>query len=345
MFMRLTGKQTWVFQNDLYVQSTGTSVGPMEAQGPLGSYFDETHQDLHCSQENWELAERHLMSRSIDFCLEKANTNVNEIDVLLAGDLLNQNVTSNYVARKQQIPFLCMFGACSTSMETLAVGSALVDGGFANTMLAATSSHNATAERQFRNPTEYGGQKPDTSTFTVTGAGAIMVSKQKSPIKITSATIGKVMDYGVKNPNDMGSAMAPAAADTIRQHLKDLNRKPDDYDLIVTGDLSAVGSPIMRELLLEEDIDISTVHNDCGLMIYSPDQDVFAGGSGCGCSAVVTYAYLLKQMREKKYKRIFVVATGALLNPIMIQQKETIPTIAHGVVFESVQEGDDSWNM
>jgi stage V sporulation protein AD len=338
--MKLTGSQTWLFQNDLYVESVGTAVGPKEAEGPLGEYFDQTHKDLYCLQDNWELAERHLMSQSIEACLSKGNITTKDVDLFLAGDLLNQNITANYVARKQQIPFLCMFGACSTSMETLAVGSALIDGGFANRIVAATSSHNATAERQFRYPTEYGGQKPDTATYTVTGAGAILVSKKPSPIKITSATIGKVMDYGVKNPYDMGSAMAPAAASTITQHLKDLQRTPEDYDLIVTGDLSAIGSPILRELLKEENIDISNEHNDCGLMIFRPDQEVFAGGSGCACSAVVTYAYLMSQLRDKKYKRILVVATGALLSPVMIQQKETIPTIAHGVVFESVQEGE-----
>ncbi|WP_246942351.1 stage V sporulation protein AD [Bacillus pinisoli] len=338
--MRLTGGQTWKFQNALYVQSTGTAVGPMEADGPLGDYFDHCFKDLYCEQENWEMAERHLMSQAIEACLTKVDTKPEDIDLFLAGDLLNQNITANYVARKQGIPFLCMFGACSTSMETLAVGSALLDGGYANKILAATSSHNATAERQFRNPTEYGGQKPDTATFTVTGGGAILVGKEPSSVKITSATIGRVVDYGVKNPYDMGAAMAPAAADTIQQHLKDLNRTPEDYDLIITGDLSGIGSPIVKELLKEEDINISGLHNDCGLMIYRPEQEVFAGGSGCACSAVVTYSYLIDKLRERKYKRVLVVATGALLSPVMIQQKETIPTIAHGVVFEAVQEGD-----
>ncbi|WP_456278449.1 stage V sporulation protein AD [Bacillus sp. AK128] len=343
--MKLTGGQTWNFKDDIYVQSVGTAVGPKESEGPLGEYFDHCYKDLYCLQDNWELAERHLMSQSIETCLSKASLTAKDVDLFLAGDLLNQNVTANYVARMQAMPFLCMFGACSTSMETLAVGSALIDGGFANHVLAATSSHNATAERQFRYPTEYGGQKPDTATFTVTGAGAILIGKRRSPVKITSATIGRVVDYGVKNPYDMGSAMAPAAADTIQQHLKDLNRKPDDYDLIVTGDLSGIGSPILRELLKEEDIDISGIHNDCGLLIFRPDQEVFAGGSGCACSAVVTFSYLLDQLKQKKYKRILVVATGALLSPVMIQQKESIPTIAHGVVFEAVQEGDQTWNI
>lgn len=332
--MRLVGKQTWVFENQPYLNSTGTAVGPMESIGPLGNEFDVHHDELHCGEDNWELAERKLMEQSIASCLEKANLTNDNIDLFLAGDLLNQNVTANYVARHTQIPFLCMFGACSTSMETLAVGAALVDAGFANKIIAATSSHNATAERQFRYPTEYGGQKPDTATFTVTGAGAALVSKEVSPIKITSATIGRVMDLGINNPFDMGSAMAPAAADTIQRHFEDLGIKPDEYDLIVTGDLSGIGSPILRELLKEEGYDITPMYNDCGLMIYNDDQEVFAGGSGCACSAVVTYGHIIKRIISGELKKVFVVATGALLNPIMIQQKESIPTIAHGVVLE-----------
>ncbi|MCA1030597.1 stage V sporulation protein AD [Bacillus timonensis] len=332
--MKLVGKQTWKFQHDIYLNSFGTAVGPKEASGPIGNEFDISHTDLHCGEDNWELAERRLMEQSIQVCLEKVNYTFKDIDFFLAGDLLNQNVTSNYVARLNQIPFLCMFGACSTSMETLAVGTALIDGGFANRIIAATSSHNATAERQFRYPTEYGGQKPDTATFTVTGAGAALVSKQKGPIKITSATIGKVNDLGVKNPFDMGSAMAPAAADTISQHFKDLNIQPDEYDLIVTGDLSSVGSPILKELLKEEGYDLGTRHNDCGLMIYRADQEVFAGGSGCACSAVVTYGHIVKELISGNLNKVFVIATGALLSPMMIQQKESIPTIAHGVVLE-----------
>ncbi|MBO9129824.1 stage V sporulation protein AD [Bacillus sp. 165] len=335
--MRLTGKQTWVFENDVYVNATGTAVGPREALGPLGALFDTKYEDLHCGEDNWELAERRLMFDAIGTSLKQANLQPSDINFLLAGDLLNQNVTANYVARALGVPFLCMFGACSTSMETLAVGSALVDGGFANRILAATSSHNATAERQFRYPTEYGGQKPKTATFTVTGSGCALVSQEPSPIKITSATIGKVQDLGIKDPFDMGSAMAPAAAHTIQQHFEDLNRTAKDYDLIVTGDLSGVGSPIMRQMLLEEGYDLGSVYNDCGLMIYHEDQEVFAGGSGCACSAVVTYAHLLKEIKLGNLKRILVVATGALLSPTMVQQKETIPTIAHGVVFEAAK--------
>lgn len=335
--MILTGKQSWVFQNDLYINATGTAVGPKEKDGPLKETFDVTYDDLHCGEKNWELAERKLMNTAIDTCIQKLNYTYDDVDLFLAGDLLNQNVTANFVARQNQIPFLCMFGACSTSMETLALGSALVDGGFANRIIAATSSHNATAERQFRYPTEYGGQKPDTATATVTGSGAALVSKEKGKVKITSATIGRVADYGIKDPFDMGSAMAPAAAQTISQHFKDLGREPSDYDLIVTGDLSGVGSPILKDLLKEEGYNVFSTHNDCGLMIYRPDQNVFAGGSGCACSAVVTYGHLIEQIEKGELKRVFVVATGALLSPTMTQQKETIPTIAHGVVLESAE--------
>jgi stage V sporulation protein AD len=335
--MRLTGKQTWVFENDVYLNETGTAVGPDEKEGPLSKKFDVTYEDLYCGEDNWELAERKLMRDAVNNCLQKANVTIDDIDVMLAGDLLNQNVTANYLAREMQVPFLCMFGACSTSMETLAVASALVDGGFARKAIAATSSHNATAERQFRYPTEYGGQKPDSATYTVSGSGAALVSKEKSKIKITAATIGKVQDLGLTDPFDMGSAMAPAAADTIKQHFQDLNRKPSDYDLIVTGDLSKVGMPICKRLLQDEGYDVGNRYNDCGLMIYAPNQQVFAGGSGCACCAVVTYAHLIDEMKKGTYHRILVVATGALLSPTMIQQKETIPTIAHGVVLERVK--------
>ncbi|MBY6084996.1 stage V sporulation protein AD [Priestia flexa] len=337
--MRKAGKQTWVYENLVYINAAGTAVGPKEADGPLGSTFDITHKDLHCEEANWELAERKLMRESIDSCLGKMNLSYEDVDLFLAGDLLNQNVTANFVARDHQIPFLCMFGACSTSMETLATGAALVDAGFANRIIASASSHNATAERQFRYPTEYGGQKPDTATATITGAGSALVSRQKSPVRLTSATVGRVMDYGIKNPFDMGSAMAPAAADTIQKHFEDLQVSPDHYDLIVTGDLSGVGSPILKQLLKDEGYDVSENHNDCGLMVYRPNQNVFAGGSGCGCSAVVTYGHLLNELKSGNLKRIFVVATGALLSPTMTQQKESIPTIAHGVVMEHVEEG------
>ncbi|WP_270179122.1 stage V sporulation protein AD [Alkalihalobacillus sp. CinArs1] len=333
------GKQTWKFSN-VYVQSVGTAVGPKEAEGPLGECFDVTYDNLHCNEENWELAERKLLEDSITNCLSKKGFSKEDVDIYVSGDLLNQIVSATYSARALQIPFLGVFGACSTSMESLAVASSLVEGGFATSAVAGVSSHNATAERQFRYPTEYGGQKPGTATATVTGAGAVLISTDASDIRITAATVGRVVDWGVKDPFDMGSAMAPAAADTIATHFKDLDIEPTEYDLIATGDLSAVGSPIVRDLLLEDGYDITNNHNDCGLMVYRPDQEeVFAGGSGCACSAVVTYGHLMDLLKKGRYNKILVVATGCLHSPVMVQQKESMPAIAHAVVFERIGSG------
>ncbi|GAA0481518.1 stage V sporulation protein AD [Salinibacillus aidingensis] len=326
------GKQTWIFENQVYINETATVAGPMEAQGPLSETFDITFDDLHCHEDNWEKAERKILQQSIQTCIQKARLQTDQIDLMLSGDLLNQNVTSNYAARTLSIPILNMFGACSTSMETLAVASALVDAGFVNNAIAATSSHNATAERQFRYPTEYGGQKPATATTTITGGGSALVSQKPSTIRVEAATIGKVMDYQMGDPFDMGSAMVPAAYDTIKTHLADMGRSPDDYDLIVTGDLSSIGSPILKDMMKEDGINIDDVHNDCGLMIYNSDQPVFAGGSGTACSAVVTYGHIVSELRKGRLNRVLIAATGSLHSPTMIQQKETMPSIAHGVV-------------
>ncbi|MBA2173812.1 stage V sporulation protein AD [Halobacillus locisalis] len=336
--MTKTGKQTWSFENPVYIQASATSVGPLEGKGPLKDHFDRIFDELHCGEDNWELAERALMMESVHACLQKAGVDESAIDLFLAGDLLNQNVTGNYVARQLGIPMLGMFGACSTSMETLATGAALVSGGFVKQAMVAVSSHNATAERQFRYPTEYGGQKPKTATYTVTGSGSALLSSTPSAVKVEAATIGKVMDYKLKDPFDLGSAMAPAAWSTIKTHLEDMGRVPEDYDLIATGDLSAVGTPILRDLLKQDGLDVSEVHDDCGLMVYHSDQPVFSGGSGCACSAVVTYGKLIDELKNGTYKRILVVATGALMSPTMIQQKETIPGIAHAVVLAKGEE-------
>lgn len=340
--MKRVGKQTWVFDEDIYIKAAATAVGPFEADGPLGGYFDICHRDLYCGEETWELAERRLMSEAVACCLQKAGVSARDVDLFLAGDLLNQNATSNYVARELPMPFLCLFGACSTSMQTLAAAAAFVAGGLADTALVATSSHNATAERQFRYPTELGVQKPKTATFTVTGVGAALVGRTSGRWRIRAATIGKVIDAGLTNPLDMGAAMAPAAADTIERHFRDLGTSPTDYDLIVTGDLSRIGSVIVRELLAESGFDISDVYNDCGLMIYRPDQKVFAGGSGCACSAVVTYGYLLHELDRGTFRRLLIVATGALLSQTMVQQKQSIPAVAHGVVLEAAEWESDS---
>lgn len=331
-------KQTWRFEHPVYLLSTGTVVGPLEGQGPLAGTFDKEYPTLYCGEKDWIEAERALLRRSISFCLAKAGKAEGDVDFFLAGDLMDQTVTSNFIAREHRIPFLGLFGACSTSMETLATGALLVDSGYAEHVLCAVSSHNATAERQFRYPTEYGGPNNLTQTFTVTGAGAALVTREKGKVRVAGATIGRVIDWGVADANNMGSAMAPAAADTIWTHFKDTGRTPDEYDLIMTGDLSSVGSPILKELLIEKGLDISRQHQDSGLMIYSPDQPVNAGGSGCACSAVVTYGYLYQRLAEGSMKRVLIVATGALLNSVTPKQKDTIPCIAHAVVLESAKE-------
>ncbi|WP_368504604.1 stage V sporulation protein AD [Alkalihalophilus sp. As8PL] len=331
--MRL-GKQTWEFKQPVYIHSTGTAVGPLEGEGPLGTSFDKIFDNLYCDEENWELAERALMEEAVRLCLAKVNRKPSDVDIMLAGDLLNQIVTSNYAARQLGIPFLGMFSACATVMQSVAVASIFINGHYVENALVAVSSHHSTAERQFRYPTEFGGQKPETATYTVTGSGAVLLSNQPNAIRVTHATLGQVVDMGVANPLDMGSAMAPAAAKTLLTHFKETQREPSYYDLIVTGDLSRVGSSILRKLVEDEGIKLRNNYEDCGVMIYHQEQPVFAGGSGAGCPAIVTFGYLMKEMERGIIKRLLVVATGALLSPLMMQQKETIPCIAHAVSFE-----------
>lgn len=327
-------RQTWHFAEDVRLQASAVAVGPKEGKGPLAHLFDKIHDDMYAGQETWEDAERQLMEDAITTLLEKAGITESDVDAILAGDLLNQNITTNFTAEKLSIPLLGMYGACSTSMLTLANAAALVNAGYVNKAIAACSSHNATAERQYRYPTEYGGQKPPTAQWTVTGAGAGLVAKGGSGPRITYATMGKVVDMGIKDPFDMGSAMAPAAVSTLQTHFKDTGRTPQTYDLIVTGDLASVGYPIVKELLLAEGYDMDQVYNDCGLMIFTPDQEVFAGGSGCASSAVVTYSYILDQLNKGLLKKVLVCATGALLSPVSYQQGNSIPCIAHAVALE-----------
>ncbi|MCM3077962.1 stage V sporulation protein AD [Brevibacillus invocatus] len=327
-------RQTWHFAENVRLQASAVAVGPKEGEGPLAALFDKIHDDMYAGQQSWEDAERQLMEDAVTNVLKKAAITEQEVDFILAGDLLNQNITTNFTAEKLAIPLLGMYGACSTSMLTLATAASLVNAGYANRAIAACSSHNATAERQYRYPTEYGGQKPPSAQWTVTGAGAGLVGIGGKGPRITHATMGKVVDMGIKDPFDMGSAMAPAAVSTLEAHFKDLGRSPKDYDLIVTGDLAAVGYPIVKELMLAQGYDMDQVYNDCGLMIYSPDQDVFAGGSGCASSAVVTYSYIMDQLNRGLVKKVLVCATGALLSPVSHQQGNSIPCIAHAVAFE-----------
>ncbi|MBL0387599.1 stage V sporulation protein AD [Tumebacillus sp. ITR2] len=333
--MPLIGQQTWRFDSKPVLLGTGAIVGPKEGQGPLAMDFDEINEDSYFGQDSWEKAERRFLESAVEIAMRKANVTSEQIDVLYAGDLLNQIITANFAARTLAVPFLGLFGACSTSMEGLALAAMTVDSGFAKHALAATASHNSTAERQFRYPTEYGGQKPPSSQCTVTGGAAALVGKTGLGPRITHATIGKVVDLGIKSPFEMGAAMAPAAADTILCHFQDTGRTPEDYDLIVTGDLSRVGLPLAVELMEEQGLYLGDKIKDCGILIFDPDQpEVFSGGSGCACCGVVTYGHLMRRMQQGELGRILVCATGALLSPLSSQQGESIPCVAHAVVIE-----------
>ncbi|WP_442600498.1 stage V sporulation protein AD [Paenibacillus sp. KN14-4R] len=333
----LKGHQSWIFENKPVIRSSATVVGPFEGRGPLANDFDIIHGDSMLEEKSWEKAENALLEEAAKLAIENAGLTKEQVQFYIGGDLMNQIISSSFAARTLSIPYLGVFGACSTSMESLALSSALVNSGAAKFILAGTCSHNASVEKQFRYPTEYGSQKPPTAQYTVTGAGAVIVSREGEGPVVTSATIGRVVDMGIKDPFNMGAAMAPAAVDTIQAHFRDLRIEPGYYDLIVTGDLAKVGYEIACKLFKKHDIPIrQTKYADCGMMIYDYEtQMVQAGASGCGCSAVVTYGHLLNRMRKGEIKRMLVVATGALLSPISFQQGESIPCIAHAVAIEA----------
>lgn len=333
----LKGHQSWIFENRPTLLGEAAVVGPFEGQGPLANDFDIIHGDMQLGQDSWEKSERALLEEATKLAIENAGLTKEKINFYLGGDLMNQIISTSFAARTLSIPYIGMFGACSTSMESLALAANLVNSGSAKYVLSSASSHNSSVEKQFRYPTEYGSQKPPTAQFTVTGAGASVLSQKGNGPYVTSATIGRVIDMGLTDPFNMGAAMAPAAVDTIQAHLRDLQIEPGHYDLIVTGDLSKVGYEIARDLFKKHKIPMQqTEYKDCGMMIYNYDkQMVQSGASGCGCSAVVTYGHLLKKVRNHELNRILVVATGALLSPLSFQQGETIPCIAHAVSIES----------
>ncbi len=331
----LKGHQTWVFDSKPVIRSSAAVGGPFEAKGALADDFDILHEDVWLGQDSFEKAEKKLLEQACEKAIDKAGTKKEDIQFLLSGDLMDQIISSSFAARTLGMPYLGIFGACSTSMLGLALASLLVHTGAADNALAAASSHNVAAEKQFRYPTEYGGQKPPTAQWTVTGAGAAVVSREGEGPRVTSATIGRVIDMGISDPFNMGTAMAPAAVDTLQAHLRDLKREPEYYDLIATGDLGRVGHKIAGDLLNKHEIKIPPeIFTDCGILIYKEDQPVQAGGSGCACSATVTYGHFLKRMQKGELARILIVATGALLSPLSYQQKETIPGIAHAVSIE-----------
>ena len=332
----LQGHQTWVFRSRPTIIASAAVGGPHEAQGPLADDFDLLHEDIWLGQDSFEKAEKKLQEQACETAIKKAKMKKEDVQFLMAGDLINQTVPSSFAARTLGVPFLGLYGACSTSMEGLALASLLVDSKFAKNVLVCSSSHNAASEKQFRYPTEYGAQKPPTAQWTVTGSGAALVTNYGEGPKVTTATIGRVIDMGLSDPFNMGAAMAPAAVDTIEAHFRDLKRDPSYYDLIATGDLGRVGHRIAGDLLKKQGLDIpEEIFTDCGILIYRKDQpSVFAGGSGCACAATTTFGHFLNRMRKVEIKKILVIATGALLSPMSFQQKESIPCVAHAVSIE-----------
>ncbi|MDH7479981.1 MAG: stage V sporulation protein AD [Syntrophomonadaceae bacterium] len=328
------GSQSWRLENPPVIVASASIVGEMEGQGPFGRSFDYVLEDSYFGEKSWEKAESKMLRETVKLSLRKSGLGPEDVDFMLAGDLLNQIVAANFAARELNIPFLGLYGACSTMAESLAIGSMLIDGGFASRVVAASSSHHETAERQYRFPTELGTQRPPWSQWTVTGAGAVLLAREGRGPVVTHLTLGKVMDLGATDANDMGSAMAPAAADTLISHFKDTGRQPGDYDLMITGDLGKVGLSIARDLLQKEGFAVGDNFDDCGVLIYYPEQDAHAGGSGCGCSAVMLCGPLLQRLADGNYQRILLVGTGALLSPLTVFQGETIPAIAHLVVIE-----------
>lgn len=324
-----------VFFHNVYVESRGTAVGPLEAKGPLQGMFDQTFDDLYCFEKNFEQAERRLSATAVDAALRKAGYQVSDLDLVIAGDLMNQLMSSHYFARDLATPFLGMYAACATSSLIIGQAAIWVEQQLARRVLAFTSSHVAGAERQFRFPNEYGVQKKDTTTSTVTGAGAVVLGRKKTKIAVKSFTVGRIVDWKYTNANDMGNAMTPAAFDTLTRHLKNCSHTLQDYDCVATGDLSSLGHGFLKDLLEQDGYTNTEVLCDCGLKIYDiQEQDVFCGGSGCACSMLVSLTDLMNKIEDGTYKRVLVLATGALLSPVAIQQKESIPCIAHGIVYE-----------
>lgn len=325
------GRYTLQLEGKPAIKGFAAVCGKKESEGPLGKYFDYTYDDTTLGEASWEKAESRLQTEAVNYALKKASAVVSEIDFIFAGDLLNQCISSTFGLKKLGIPFLGQFGACSTMAQTLALASIMVDTGSASKCIAVTSSHFCSAERQFRFPLEYGGQRTPTAQWTVTGSGAAVVSNYEEGLPyISYVTIGRIQDLGIKDANNMGAAMAPAAMSTLRDFFADTGTNSSDYDLILTGDLGLVGTRLMRELLDKDNIYLGDNHNDCGLMIYDRrNQDVHAGGSGCGCSGSVLCSYILQSMLEKKFNNILFMATGALMSPTSTQQGESIPSIAH----------------
>lgn len=332
-------RQTIAFEKRVAVRACASTVGPKEGKGPLGWCFDRVLEDDLLGQESWELAESRMMQDTIEMCLAKAGLPVQSVEVLLAGDLQGQIMSSAFAARELGVPYLGLYGACSTMIEAMAVGGILVEGGYRKNALCSASSHFCTAERQFRGPVELGSQRPPSASWTTTACGALLLDGGKQPAvaRLTHATLGRVVDYQVKDANHMGAAMAPAVADTITAHLTDTGRSFADYDLIATGDLGYIGRNILKELLIQRGVKVADEKLiDCGASMFSREQDAHAGGSGCGCVASVTCGYILRKVQAGEYRRVLVIGSGALLSLTTQQQGQTIP----GIAFAAALEGE-----
>lgn len=327
--MQRIQRGTFQFDTPPTVLGFAGVAGKKEGEGPLGGSFDKIHEDAMLEQASWEKAESTLQQEVVTMALDKAKLPASDVDVMFSGDLLNQCIASTFGLRSLGVPHMGMYGACSTMIEALINASVFVESGAATTCAAVTSSHFCASERQFRTPLGYGGQRTPSAQWTVTGAGAAIVG-HGGCISVNAACVGIIDDLGIKDPTNMGAAMAPAAADTIKRYLTDTSTAPTDYDLILTGDLGFIGSDLLRQLLERENIDLADRHNDCGMMIFDREaQDVHAGGSGCGCVGSVLCSHIMKQLEQGTLGRILVIATGALMSTTSAWQGESIPGVAH----------------
>lgn len=332
---QVKGSQSIGFGESPYLISSGSVVGSKEAEGPLAKLFDMTNQDDLFGAETWEEAESNMQKEACVLALGKAHITPERVRYLFGGDLLRQGIATSMGVEALQIPMFGLYGACSTSGEALALSAMSVAAGYGDYMLAVTSSHFGSAEKEFRFPLGYANQRPLSAHWTVTGSGAFLVGTEKSHVRISGVTVGKIVDYGLKDSQNMGACMAPAAADTIAQNLQDFGRKVEDYDRIVTGDLGYVGQDILFDLMQGRGYDIKTKHMDCGMTIFDQQsQDTHAGGSGCGCAAVTLAAYILPKVKKGEWKRILFVPTGALMSTVSYNEGASVPGIAHAIVLE-----------
>ncbi len=329
------GKQTYNIEQGVSIIGYGAVVGKKEGNGPLGKKFDFVIDDGYFGEKTWEKAETKMQKEAILYAVSKARKSLSDIDIILSGDLLNQCIGSNYAVRDLGIPFLGLYGACSTMAESMVIGSMLIDGNYANNIVCGTSSHFCSSERQFRSPLEYGGQRPFSAQLTATASGMVVLAKSDDKPYITQVTIGKVIDKGVKDILNMGAAMAPGAVDTMLTHFEDTDTSPSSYDLIITGDLGKTGYQIVMDLMGKSGYKLSN-YKDCGMMLYDLiKQDAHSGASGCGCSASVMCGHIIPEIKSQKINRVLFIGTGALMSPTSVQQGESIPTIAHAVVISN----------